>query len=129
MYKEKVLRFGFLSATSRQPSVDVGSGSGNPGWQGASTSTTQLDSNVWTHVAVTYSNSTIQFYVDGALVDTISQTYTMGSNNKAYSLSTATQSFDGRTDDVQNQLPAAARFRTPDILSSMLRSVWTECRI
>ncbi len=32
MYKDKVLRWGFLSATSPQPTVDIGSGSGNPGW-------------------------------------------------------------------------------------------------
>jgi RHS repeat-associated protein len=101
MYKDKVLRWGFLSATSRQPSVDIGSGSGNPGWQGAVTSNTQINSNQWTHLAVTYTNSTVKFYVNGQLTDTTSKTYTMGSNNKAYSLSTATQAFDGKLDDVR----------------------------
>jgi len=101
MYKDKVLRWGFLSSTSRQPSVDIGSGSGNPGWQGASTSTTQINSNEWTHLAVTYTNSTLKFYVNGLLTDTISKTYTMGSNNKAYSISTSAQAFDGKLDDVR----------------------------
>jgi len=101
MHKEKVLRWGFLSATSRQPTVDIGSGSGNPGWQGASTSSTQINSNEWTHLSVTYTNSTVKFYVNGLLTDSITKTYTMGSNNKAYSLSTATQAFDGKLDDVR----------------------------
>jgi len=102
MHKEKVLRWGFLSATSRQPSVDIGSGSGNPGWQGASTSTTQINSNEWTHLAVTYTNSTVKFYVNGLLTDTLTKTYTMGSNNKAYSISTSAQAFDGKLDDMRD---------------------------
>ena len=39
--------------------------------------------------------------MNGVLTDTLSKTYTMGSNNKAFSISTSSQSFDGRLDDVR----------------------------
>ncbi len=80
--------------------MNIGGGNNNS-LQGAITSSAQLNSNTWTHVAVTYSNSTVRFYVNGSLVDTSTKIYTMGSNNKAFSISTATQSFDGRLDDLR----------------------------
>ncbi len=100
MYKQTVLQWGMLSGGSRQMSVNIGGG-GNNSLQGAVTNSTLLNSNTWTHVAVTYSNSTVKFYVNGLLTDTISKTYAMGSNNRAFSISTATQSFDGRLDDLR----------------------------
>ncbi len=100
MYKQNVLQWGMLSGASRQMSVNIGSG-GNNSLQGAVTSSLQLNSNTWTHVAVTYTNSTVRFYVNGLLTDTRTKTYTMGSNNKAFSISTGSQSFDGRLDDLR----------------------------
>jgi RHS repeat-associated protein len=99
-YKQNVLQWGLLSGASRQISVNIGGG-GNNSLQGAVTNSTQLSSNAWTHVAVTYTNAQVKFYVNGALVDTISKTYTMGSNNKAFTVSTATESFDGKLDDMR----------------------------
>jgi len=100
LYKQNVLQWGLLSGASRQMSVNIGGG-GNNSLQGAVTNTVQLSSNAWTHIAVTYTNSTVKFYVNGMLVDTISKTYTMGSNNKAFSISTSSQSFDGKLDDMR----------------------------
>ena len=68
---------------------------------GAATNSTQLTSNAWSYVTVTYTNSTVKFYVNGLLTDTLTKTYTMGSNNKAYSISTSAQSFDGKLDDMR----------------------------
>ena len=88
MYKQNVLQVGFLSGASRQVSVNIGGGNNNS-LQGAVTNSTQLRSNEWAHVAVPYTNSTVKFYVNGLLMDTITKTYTMGSNNKSFSLSTS----------------------------------------
>ena len=99
-YKQYVLQWGFLSGASRQQSVNIGDGN-NTILQGATTNGVQLNASTWTHIAVTYSNSQVKFYVNGALTDTITKTYTMGSNAKAFSISTSTQSFDGKLDDVR----------------------------
>jgi len=113
-YKQNVLQWGFLSAASRQQTVNIGGG-GNNSLQGAVTNSTQLSSNAWTHVTVTYTNSTVKFYVNGLLTDTLTKTYTMGSNNKAFSISTSSQSFDGKLDDMRYYNRALSDSEVPGI--------------
>jgi RHS repeat-associated protein len=100
-YKDKVLLWGFRAATSRQLTVNIGTGSGGNPWKEDTTSSAQLSSNTWTHIAVTYTNSTVKFYMNGFLSDTLTQSYSMGTGSKAFSISTSAQSFAGKLDDAR----------------------------
>jgi RHS repeat-associated protein len=100
-YKDNVLFWGFRTNTSRQVSVNIGTGNGSNPWGVDATSSAQLNAGGWSHVAVTYTNSTVKFYVNGILSDTLSKTYQMGSKNSAFTISTSSQSFDGKLDDMR----------------------------
>src|ERR1051326_2476705 len=90
--------FGFSGSISNHVSLNVGNGSS---YQGLVTNTTVLATGVWYHVTATYTNSTVKFYVNGSLVDTITKMYTMGSNGQNFTVSDNVIPFDGRIDDVR----------------------------
>ena len=99
--KERVFYFGMIPTYYNRMYVSVGNGTS---WLGGKPDSTVLETGNWTHVAVTYRNGAISFYVDGEYSSQQTKTYDMGDKYVQITLgntSNGVQPFDGKLNDVR----------------------------